>query len=60
MTDVYIVHEDKGGPPGQWFHQVLAARPLTDVEITRARAYCAGQAKDADELREFLDMLGIR
>lgn len=55
----YPVREDQGGPGSAWFGQSIVPRKLSEHEITRARLYCADQAADADELREFLDMLGI-
>ncbi len=55
----YPVREDQGGPGSAWFNTSITPRPLTDHEINRARLYCADKAVDADELREFLDMLGI-
>lgn len=59
MPDFYAIAEDKGGPGRQWFNHAVTPRPLTDHEINRARLYCADQAVDADELREFLGMLGL-
>lgn len=59
MTDVYAISEDKGGPGGQWFRHVVTPRALTDVEITRARRYCAANAVDREELGMFLAMLGL-
>lgn len=56
----YPAREDTGSGPGSaWFNTSITPRPLSDHEINRARLYCADQAKDADELREFLGMLGL-
>lgn len=55
----YPVREGDNGPGSAWFNTSITPRPLTDHEINRARLYCAGKAADTDELREFLQMLGI-
>jgi hypothetical protein len=39
--------------------QVGTLTPSTDDEITRARAYAAAHAHDADDLRDLLGALGL-